>query len=52
MRALGVIPSAAQRRVAPTANSAFAVLDWPYASHGSYGRKAKFTSSKTTGETW
>jgi hypothetical protein len=29
MSALAVIPSSAQRRVASTANSTLAVLDWP-----------------------
>ena len=36
--ALTVMPSSAQRRVASTANRMLAVLDCPYASHGSYGR--------------
>ena len=33
--ALATMPSAAQRRVASTANSTLAVLDWPYAPNGS-----------------
>ncbi len=34
-RALTVLPSAAQRRFASTANRMFAVFDYPYAPNGS-----------------
>jgi hypothetical protein len=48
--AFAVMPSPLQRRFAPTAKRTFAVLDWPYATSGSYGRDLKLMSSKTTGE--
>ena len=44
------MPSPAQRLVASTANRTLAVLDCPYAAHGSYGRSRKWMSSNTTGE--
>ncbi len=39
MTALAVMPSPAHRFEAPTASSAGALLDWPYATIGSYGVK-------------
>ena len=44
------MPSPAHLLLASTAKSTLAVLDCPYASHGSYARRSKWMSSKTTGE--
>jgi hypothetical protein len=44
------MPSSAHRLLAATAKRMFAVFDWPYADHGSYGRRSKRMSSNITGE--